>query len=76
MSDCIGEGCDHPSHNKTEKVMVPVLEGKKNTRLYRGEECEIVTFDRGPFRTRIYVRYKGNLVHVGNRKLVAVKDKK
>jgi hypothetical protein len=76
MSDCIGEGCTHASHNH------PTLYESNNdkpvpeTRIYRGEECPIVKFDKGPFKNRIYVRFRGNLVHVGDRKMIAVPVKK
>lgn len=51
----------------------PAPEIKVETRIYRGEECPIVKFDNGPFKDRIYVRFRGSLVHVGNRKMVPVK---
>lgn len=77
MSECIGEGCTHPSHGhgivvqetKSDPIMNP------DTITYRGQECPIVKFNSGPFRNRIYARYKGQLVHVGNRKLVPLKMK-
>lgn len=76
MSDCIGEGCTHPSHNHdviNAQRAIPATETEVEKRIYRGEECPVVKFNSGPFKNRIYVRFRGSLVHVGNRKMIAVK---
>lgn len=56
--------------NPNAQRAMPAPETKVETRIYRGEECPIVKFDSGPFKNRIYVRFRGSLVHVGNRELV------
>lgn len=50
---------------------IPAQEEEVEQRIYRGELCPVVKFNSGPFKNRIYVRYKGSLVHVGDRKMIA-----
>lgn len=62
--------------DKNAQRAIPAPEIKAEERIYRGEVCPVVKFDSGPFKNHIYVRYRGSLVHVGNRKMVAVSAEK